>query len=126
MSFKTILTASTVSLALVLPVVAQDHGTMDHGAMTMAEPKGDQGPSSQAFAKANAKMHAAMDIEYSGDADIDFVRGMIPHHQGAIDMARTLLDHGKKPELRKLAEEIIAAQEKEIEMMQDWLAKNGG
>jgi hypothetical protein len=93
--------------------------------MTMGQPKGDQGPASQAFAKANADMHAAMAIEYSGDADVDFARGMIPHHQGAIDMARVVLEHGKDPELRKLAEEIVAAQEKEIAFMKEWLAKKG-
>jgi uncharacterized protein (DUF305 family) len=93
--------------------------------MTMGQPKGDQGPASQAFAKANADMHAAMAIEYSGDADVDFARGMIPHHQGAIDMAKVVLEHGKDPELRKLAEEIVAAQEKEIAFMKEWLAKKG-
>ncbi len=42
-------------------------------------------------------MHTAMDIELSGNADVDFVRGMIPHHQGAIDMARIQLQYGKNP-----------------------------
>jgi uncharacterized protein (DUF305 family) len=92
---------------------------------TMGAPKGDQGEASKAFAKANATMHTAMDIEYSTNTDVDFAKGMMPHHQGAIDMAKIELQYGKDPELRKLAEGIIAAQETEISFMKDWLAKNG-
>ena len=134
MSPKTLMAGVLLALALAGPAAAQDsdHGTMDHGSMDhgsmdkSTEPKGDTGPSSKAFAAANAKMHAAMDITFTGNADIDFVRGMIAHHQGAIDMAKVELEHGKDAELRKLAEEIIAAQEGEISMMKDWLARNGG
>jgi uncharacterized protein (DUF305 family) len=50
----------------------------------------------------------------TGNADQDFVASMIPHHQGAIDMAKVELQYGKDPMLRKLAEGIVAAQEKEI------------
>jgi len=88
-------------------------------------PKGDTGPASTAYAAANAKMHAAMDITFTGDADVDFVNGMIAHHQGAIDMAKIVIEHGKDADIRKLAEEIVAAQEGEIALMRDWLAKHG-
>ncbi len=95
------------------------------GATAAAGWKGDQGPASKAYAEANARMHAEMDIEFSGDADRDFARGMIAHHNGAIAMAKILVEYGKDPELRKLAGEVIEAQSAEIEFLQDWLEKTG-
>lgn len=72
------------------------------------------------------KMHAAMgSIEPSGNIDVDFVRMMLPHHQAAIDMAKSQLLHGKDPQMRRLAQEIITDQESEIELMQLWLKQHG-
>ncbi len=55
------------------------------------------------YTKANQKMHADMSIDYTGDPDKDFIRGMIPHHQGAIDMAKVVLKYGKDPKVKELA-----------------------
>lgn len=98
-----------------------DMKAMDHMNMSNAAGMPD---SSKAFEASNRKMHAAMMIPLTGDTDADFVKGMIPHHQGAIDMAKVELHYGKDPEMRKLAEDIIKAQETEIAGMKAWLAKH--
>lgn len=66
-------------------------------------------------------MHRDMNIEYSGDALKDFVCGMIPHHQGAINMAYVELAHGRKPEMQRLAQTIIRSQKSDIARMERWL-----
>ena len=67
-------------------------------------------------------MHAAMaSVRPSGDNDADFVRLMLPHHQAAIDMAKTQLAYGQDAQMRRLAQEIITDQQSEIELMQLWL-----
>ena len=82
-------------------------------------------PSETGYKRAMDVMHESMSkMKYSGNADVDFVRGMIHHHQAAIDMAKIELVHGKDPEIRKLAEDIISAQEKEIDLMEAWLKAN--
>jgi uncharacterized protein (DUF305 family) len=68
------------------------------------------------------KMHMAMGgIERSGNDDVDFVRLMLPHHQAAVDMARTQLLYGKDPQMRALAQKILTDQQSEIALMQGWL-----
>ncbi len=66
-----------------------------------------------------------MTMTYSDDADVDYIKSMIPHHQGAIDMAKVALQYAKDPEVLKLASEIVKAQEGEISFMQDWLKRMG-
>ena len=66
---------------------------------------------------AMAKMHTGMHVEPSGDADRDFARMMVPHHQGAIDMAQAVLRHGRNEQIRRLAQEIIVTQQQEIAAM---------
>ena len=86
---------------------------------------GDRSASSIAFAAVNEKMHGDMAIQFSGNPDADFARGMIPHHQGAVDMAKIVVAFGKDPEIRKLAENIVKSQETEIAFMREWLKKQG-
>ena len=72
-----------------------------------------------------ARMNQAM-MDSTGGANEDeaFVRGMLPHHQGAIDMARTELAYGRDPVLRHLAQRIIATQQQEIMEMRTWLLRH--
>ena len=100
------------------------HGSHGQHGQHSADVKGDQSPSSLAFHGINMKMHKAMDIPFTGNTDVDFVRGMIPHHEGAVDMAKTVMAFGKDPEVRALAEAIVKSQEAEIAQMKAWLAKN--
>ncbi len=112
--FARTLASATLALLVMSPAFADDMSAMN---MT---PTASDSPSTQAFKAGMAKMDTGMG-HYTGDADRDFVVNMIPHHQGAIDMANTELKYGKDSELRTLAKNIITAQEQEISMMQDWL-----
>ena len=118
--------------ALASGVVAQSshHGDKPMDAATMTKVMQDMMPtasdnaSTKAYKESHMKMMKDMHITFSGNADVDFVRNMIPHHQGAIDMAKVELQHGKNPTLKKMAQKIIADQEKEIAQMQVWLKKH--
>ena len=65
-----------------------------------------------------------MESMQANDADVAFAKGMLPHHEGAVDMAEIQLKYGKDETMRKLAEDVIAAQEAEIKQMENWLEAN--
>ena len=113
-----------VSFAAVPQSLAQE----DHSAHGEAMPAGEMSAASTAYMDAMKKMDTDMAaMTMTGKPGHDFAAMMIPHHQSAIDMAKAYLASGdNNPELTKLANEIIAAQEKEIAFLKDWLAKKGG
>jgi uncharacterized protein (DUF305 family) len=119
--------AFAVSLAVSMPAAfAQTPASSASMAgMDMSAANGNQGDSASTkeFQAADHSMMSGMSgVEYTGDADHDFLAHMIPHHEGAVAMAKIELKYGKDARLRALAKEIIASQGKEITFMKQWLA----
>jgi len=114
------LLAFALVLASAAPVAAQ--GAADHRHTGIAGAASSPGPATEAaFLAENeaamAKMMAGMAAPPTGDVDRDFVAMMVPHHQGAIDMALAVLRHGRNEQLKRLAQEIIVTQQQEIAAM---------
>jgi uncharacterized protein (DUF305 family) len=87
-------------------------------AMLSGSSDSSDAPVDAALAETMTTMHTAMHaVPMTGNADEDFARMMIPHHQGAIDMAKVELQFGSDPVLRRLAQEIIVTQQSEIDVM---------
>lgn len=121
------------ALLVASPALAQDHRA--HGgaaaaakasdAAADARVKPDARAASREITAINARMHAGMSVAPTGDIDLDFVRNMIPHHQGAIQMAELTLRHSTDPTIRTLARNIAGAQRREITAMRAWLRTKG-
>jgi len=106
----------------VLPVIAVALWPQDHSMSHVATP----GPNWAALMKNMETMQTAMaEVEPSGNDDADFANMMLPHHQAAVDMAKTELLYGNDPQMRRLAQEIITDQESEIQLMNLWLSRHG-
>jgi uncharacterized protein (DUF305 family) len=129
-----ILSALVLLAGTSLPVMAADAALpkiCTSGAMDMAGMATESGAMTAPADKAHAALMAGMAAMNTNmdqgmtakDIDVAFVCGMIPHHQGAIDMAKTELQYGDDPWVRQFAQQVIDAQSKEIAAMEDWLAK---
>lgn len=100
---------------------AQDSAHEHHGDQAQSDP-----PWAKDYDEMMGRMHGPMmEGVKASDPDVAFVKGMIPHHVGAVDMAQIVLKYGKDPEVRKLAQDIIQAQQAEIAQMKAWLAAHG-
>jgi uncharacterized protein (DUF305 family) len=118
--------ATTAAVSATSFAFAEDPPKMDHvrGAMPIQYVAGRPDHSEeQAFLSENSaamnKMMADMTVKPTGDVDRDFVAMMAPHHQGAVDMAKTELKYGHNEQLRRLAREIVANQQQEIVVMRN-------
>jgi uncharacterized protein (DUF305 family) len=113
------------ALAMGLAALSATAQDMQH-APAKPQTGGDMmGMHGAAMHAAMQQMQQGMDMPMSGDPDRDFAQMMIPHHQGAIDMARIELESGKGPQLREMAQKVIEDQEREITALKEWLAQHG-
>lgn len=101
-----------------------DQPMPQNGMAMAANLPADAAPATREFAEAMDKMNQDMMAPMSGAADQDFMRMMMAHHQGAIDMARVELEHGRNAEARTMAQEVITKQQAEIAMIQEWMRAN--
>jgi uncharacterized protein (DUF305 family) len=103
--------ATVAAVGIVWAGSANHHA---HGTSPRTSTSGFQQEMDTGMAAMMDAMHAP---GYTGNPDVDFLAMMVPHHQGAVEMARLVLQHGRDPATRQLAEEIIAGQTVEIDSM---------
>jgi uncharacterized protein (DUF305 family) len=115
--------STVVAMSAAFAQAPASAGSMAGMDMSASSTSANGSASTKEFQAADHSMMSGMsDIQYTGDADHDFVAHMIPHHEGAVAMAKVELKYGKDAKLRALAKEIIASQDKEIAFMKQWLA----
>lgn len=129
---KHVFLASVASLLATTAALATDPAPMPGMdmkpgmGMKMMAPDPSDSASTKDYKSAMAKMMDGMPMmKFTGDADKDFMSHMRAHHQGAIDMAKVVLANGKDQEVKKLAQDIVTAQEKEIVIIDAWLKAKG-
>lgn len=111
--------AVTVGFAADPPMPSHGHGTMGGAMPPSLLPVSTAHTFTELMANVDAVMHHGMaSAKRNGNPDHDFASAMIPHHQGAVDMAKVELLYGRDPVLRRLAQEIIVSQQQEIAVMQ--------
>ena len=116
--------AAAVVLMFVGGAIAQHPTPMEKSMNMKMMVSPDDSTSTKGYKSAMMKMMQEMP-NFTGDADVDFMKQMRAHHQAAIDMATVVVANGKDAEAKKLAHEIITAQEAEIAVIDAWLKKKG-
>jgi len=117
--------ANTNAPATPVTTTEQAQAADPHAGHDMSAMASSDNEVEQAYMVGMNKMHDDMMAGMqANDADVAFAKGMLPHHEGAVDMAKVQLKYGKDDAMRQLATEIIAAQEAEIAQMQQWLTEH--
>ncbi len=121
-----ILSLAAALAALAGPALGQTSHQHHSGGAPAPQATAAQSEAVKAYSTAMDRMHGPMmQGVQDPDPDVAFVKGMIPHHQGAIDMAKVVLQYGKDEQTRKWAADVIREQQREIGEMQAWLKAKG-
>jgi uncharacterized protein (DUF305 family) len=126
-TLNTLAIAAMLGLGLAGSAHAQsmkDHGSMSDKEMGSMKHDPKDNASTKEFKAADMAMMKDMDVPYTGDPDVDFRTHMIPHHKGAVAMAKVALRHAKDPATKAMAQKVVDDQEKEVGEMEAWLKKN--